>query len=252
MPNLNLISRYKFATDLIMSPSTLVSEFLHGIPLTDQNGRNYPTEEIKNKILKAQKQIENYLEIKLVEQEVNEILDYNLVEWLNWGHLKLRYKCNSLVEVKGYLSNYEVVDFNTEMFVVNGRNVALVPGRALQSNLWVGRSGTFPVLRSGVSNVPNFWHIKHISGFNQIPLDILQAVGKLAVMQIMAILGDILLGAGIASESLSFDGFSQSIGTTQSAMYSAYSARINQYKDELKNELPHLKQYYRGIVFETV
>ena len=109
MPNLNLITRYKFATDLIISPSTLVSEYLHGIPLTDQNGKNYPLSEIRKKILDAQTKLENFLEISFVERETTDKLDYNLTEWLNWGHLKLLKKCNELISVKGIALNRQLM-----------------------------------------------------------------------------------------------------------------------------------------------
>jgi len=59
-------------------------------------------------------------------------------------------------------------------------------------------------------------------------------IGMNASIQIFNILGDIVLGAGIASISLSIEGLSQSIGTTSSAENSAYSARIRMYLEQLK------------------
>ena len=73
-------------------------------------------------------------------------------------------------------------------------------------------------------------------------------IGKLASIGIFNIAGDIVLGqAAIANYSLSIDGLSQSIGTTMSAENSAYSARIRMYKDEIKDSLNRLRNYYRGV-----
>jgi len=46
-------------------------------------------------------------------------------------------------------------------------------------------------------------------------------------------MGDLILGAGIANQSISIDGLSQSIGTTQSAMYGGASARVESYRQDI-------------------
>jgi hypothetical protein len=106
-------------------------------------------------------------------------------------------------------------------------------------------------MRSGVRVVPNFWHLVYTTGFKVIPYDLLGIIGKLSSIQLFAIIGDITIGAGIASESLSFDGFSQSISTNQGSN-SLYGSRIKQYAEELeKFDLPNVKSHYRGITFEV-
>ena len=63
--------------------------------------------------------------------------------------------------------------------------------------------------------------------------DLVRAIGLMTSIHLFNILGDIIIGAGIASISTSFDGFSQSVGTTASAENSAFSARILEYEREL-------------------
>lgn len=54
--------------------------------------------------------------------------------------------------------------------------------------------------------------------------------------------------AGIASQSVSIDGLSQSIGTTQSAMFGGASARTESYTKDLKEQiLPALRMRFGGI-----
>lgn len=54
--------------------------------------------------------------------------------------------------------------------------------------------------------------------------------------------------AGIANQSVSIDGVSQSIGTTQSAMFGGASARVNEYtKDLTENLLPALRMRFGGL-----
>lgn len=59
---------------------------------------------------------------------------------------------------------------------------------------------------------------------------------------------DLIIGAGIANQSVSIDGVSQSIGTTQSAMFGGASARIEAYGKDLKEVLlPALRMRFGGI-----
>jgi hypothetical protein len=89
----------------------------------------------------------------------------------------------------------------------------------------------------------------YTSGFaeNKIPANIIDMLAMKAGIGVLNILGDILLGAGIAGYSIGVDGLSQSIQTTQSAENSAYSARIIQYRKQIKLELPKLKAYWKGF-----
>jgi len=71
-------------------------------------------------------------------------------------------------------------------------------------------------------------------------------IGKLAAINIFHQLGDIILGAGIASQSLGIDGLSQSISTTSSATNAGYGARITGYLADLKQARVDLKNKYDG------
>lgn len=79
-------------------------------------------------------------------------------------------------------------------------------------------------------------------------------IGKLAAIHALDIAGDLLIGAGIASRSLSMDSLSESIDTTQSAMYAGYSARIiERYLKDLNGQsaaqpglLDKIRSFYHG------
>jgi hypothetical protein len=86
-----------------------------------------------------------------------------------------------------------------------------------------------------------------------MPMDVLNIVGKLASIGIFNVLGDIVLGtAAVANYSLSIDGLSQSIGTTNSAENSAFSARIINYQKEIKETLAKIKNNVRGLNFAAL
>lgn len=80
-----------------------------------------------------------------------------------------------------------------------------------------------------------------------IPGDVQQIVGLFASFLALAVAGDLVLGPGIASISTSMDGLSQSINSTASAMYSAYSARMEVFQKQLDKALVAAKSRVRAI-----
>ena len=253
MSSITFTSQYNIGK-IIISPSTFIEEYLHGIPLIDSNGNSYSIRSIRTKIINATTQLEHFLKIKTIEQTINEeIHDFNYEEWMNWGHIKLNYRPNVLIALDCYLNTQKVTSFSIALLTIQGRNIALVPGSGnLVTSIWFNNAGVYPILQSGVRLVPNFFHVTYTTGFTVIPNDILQVISKIAAIQILAILGEIVIGAGITSESISFDGLSESMSSTNSSGNSAFGARIKQYSTELIHDLAVLQSYYRGFIFETL
>ena len=86
-----------------------------------------------------------------------------------------------------------------------------------------------------------------------LPADLKQAIViKASTLLLLHIAGDLILGAGIASQSLGVDGLSQSINTTSSAMYSGYSARAESLDKQYKLVMSGLRAQYRITQFGVV
>jgi hypothetical protein len=86
-----------------------------------------------------------------------------------------------------------------------------------------------------------------------LPADLKQAIAiKASTLLLLHIAGDLILGAGIASQSLGIDGLSQSIGTTSSAMYSGYSSRAESLDKQYKLVMMGLRSQYRVTQFGVI
>lgn len=86
-----------------------------------------------------------------------------------------------------------------------------------------------------------------------LPADLKQAVAiKAGTLLLLHIAGDLILGAGIASQSVSVDSLSTSVGTTSSAMYSGYSARSENLDKQYKLLLSGLRSQYRVTQFGVI
>lgn len=77
-----------------------------------------------------------------------------------------------------------------------------------------------------------------------IPHTMTQAIGYMAALLPLHTAGDLIAGAGIASQSISLDGLSTSINTTSSATNSGYGARVIAYKKELDALLKNLSRQW--------
>jgi hypothetical protein len=66
-------------------------------------------------------------------------------------------------------------------------------------------------------------------------------IGMRAAISLLNLAGDLTLGVGIASRSVSIPGLNRSVNTTQSATNAAFGARILEYIKEIKQLLPILK-----------
>ena len=80
-------------------------------------------------------------------------------------------------------------------------------------------------------------------------MDLINLTGKLATFGPLGIAGDLILGAGIAAQSIGVDGLSQSISSTSSATNAGYGARIIQYQKEIAETVKRIKLIYDEIKF---
>ena len=258
MPTLDYNFQFNVSQELVLSPSDIRSIYLFGIDVRGINGEVMSDDDITFYITSAQQELEKWLNLKFRKQVVEESQSFYRDDWRHWGFMRVTYPVVCPLKLDGFLNKVKQISYPSDWLTTKrintspelyNRNVYLVPaGSATSHSEAVIFSGLIPNLGVvGAKHIPNYWTFRYVTGWDRVPEDIINAVGKIASISVLNVFGDILLGAGIASQSLSIDGLSQSIGTTQSAENSAFSARIKQYLSELKKDLPHLKDYYRGF-----
>lgn len=123
----------------------------------------------------------------------------------------------------------------------SGERVAFDPGVVTVRLKTTNKNAQdFRITLTSNASLPNGdYHLKWT--VLSIPSNILHAVGLSAALQVLDVAGDLIVGAGIASQSTSVDGLSQSINTTSSATNSGYGARVKQYEREYKALLSRLR-----------
>lgn len=261
MGQLTLTMKYRKNEGLLLSPTEMFSLYLYGIKIQAGDGTAFSTESMRFYIQAAQQEIENFFNLKLVYQFIalEKLTFYRADYWQSFPILFTNYPVNKPISLTGRFNQLEQISYPTQ-WLTNTQNsygqykrrVSIVPtGTAVATaNAEVILSGLTTQLGSQhFLMIPDYWDLQYITGFklDQIPMDLINLTGKLASFGPLGIAGDLILGAGITSQSLGVDGLSQSISSTSSATNAGYGARLVQYEREIKATIPRIKLVYDEI-----
>jgi hypothetical protein len=241
----------------------LKTNYLFGLDLSDDDGNPFPDQMFIAAIRYATAFVEKKLDLLLTPQTVEETHDYIVEEYRQFGFFQVDKrplnKVESVSAVYPFSSNgnsQSIIDYPESMISVpipESGQVQLIPNAGSMAQFMLGRGADYlPLIRSGRGNYPSLFRIKYNAGFTQIPDDIKHCVSLYASLNILDIAGDLIVGAGIASKSISIGGLSQSINTTSSATNAGYGARILSYQKQAKVLLPTLERFYHGLRMTVV
>lgn len=91
--------------------------------------------------------------------------------------------------------------------------INLIPTSGTMAQIMVGRGVDYLLLAyAGASYLPMLWQVDYVSGMDltKVPRIIVDVICKLAAIDILAIMGNLIAPLGVNSHSLSVDGLSQS------------------------------------------
>lgn len=236
----------------LLTVAQLKARYLFGIDLTNDAGEELSDEVFRHYILSAIRWFETTVDISLLPTAFEEFHDYYRTDYYSFNFIALdNYPVQEITQFRvQYPSGQTVVTYPPEWIRLNGESgqIQIVPTSGTLSELLVGAGGSFlPAIYNGMEYLPQLFSFQYIAGFGtgQVPRNIIDIIGKFASFGPFNIFGDLIAGAGIGNLSLSLDGLSQTIGTTASATNAGYGARLKQYGDEIKREIPKLISYYK-------
>lgn len=242
------------ATQCILTVDQLKQRYLFGVDFRDDAGRFLDDRTFQFYILQAIEWFEHQLDIKLLETTFVEKQDYNINDYQAYNFIQLdNYPVISVEEFNvQYPTGQTVVNYPAEWIRLDKEHghIRVVPTAGTLSEILIGQGGSYlPAIYNGLHTLPHLFEIRYTAGFEdcRVPANILDLIGMFASLGPFNIFGDLIAGAGIANVSLSIDGLSQSVGTTSSATNAGYGARIIQYLKQIKEQIPVLRRYYKGI-----
>lgn len=278
MPQITLTCISKKDTKQILSVDDFKQRYLFGLPL-EKDGKPIPTETFEYYLDVAKEQIEDLLNLKLSKTYIKEQKDFHYDDWIHWSYIKASYPVVYPRFLRGFLGTTKQVDYpqpwlqarKTDDGKLYSRILYMVPTyNSVTSQNSIIFSGIMPNLnwfasRGGTGQIPGYWNMEYITGFDKIPSDILHVVGMIASVQILPVISDMLMGNrqvgetgsgigwGINSKSISIDGLSQSLSS--GASNGIFNARLKQYQQQLgdlggrqKGELQRLIDYYSNFI----
>lgn len=258
MAQLTFNIKYRKNTGLVISVAELWELFLYGIKIQGGEGSNFSDESMRFYLVAAQREIENYYNLKFIKQLADQTITYYRTDyWQTFPILQTNYPVKEPLSMIGMLNKMEQIvypqgwlfcEYDTLMGQ-GKRRISVVPtGSSTRGNAEIILTGiTSQVGMQRFNMIPDYWRIQYITGWDidQMPMDLINVVGMVASFGPLGIAGDLILGsAGIASQSLSIDGLSQSISTTASATNAGYGARLIQYEKQIKETTGRLKLVY--------
>jgi hypothetical protein len=261
MPTLSLITKYRKNTGLILTYEELLAIYFYGVNISSKDGSKIDPSTANMYIGAAQREVERYFDIRIVPKLITETIDYNRDDYTQgFPYIRTSLPVVQVLSLRGLINNVQQIKYPQEWLSANSstdgtyyRQISIVPnGSTVNPDANVIYTG-LPAYYGLMSyrNVPNYWTVQYDTGFriNSVPMDIVNLIGMMASIPLFAIAGDLILGAGIASQSLSIDGLSQSISSTSSATNAGYGARIIEYRKTIKEIVGRLKRHYKGITF---
>lgn len=240
----------------MLTAAQLKIRYLFGIDLTDSQGNEIPEEVLQHQINTAVSYLEHKLDIVIRPTRFLERYDYRALDYSEFNFIQLKKRPLSDVHAlkAKFPANRELVNYPKEWFVQEKESaqIQLSPVEGTFSGLIVTAGGQYvPLIYGTKSYWPHLFEIDYTAGFcaDQIPVIINEMIGLQASIGLFEILGDIVLGPGISSENVSLDGAGVGKTLTASAMYSAYSARIESYRKKMQDYTETVRKYYNGFQF---
>lgn len=255
--------------DLIITPPEVRKRYLFGLILVDRFGNPYSDDDFAELIRAKTAEVEMMTDVNILYRRIwaapqqtppdvpgdwdiiEPGYDYDFKDLNQWLYLQLRNK--PLVKpVKDFhlvypvgLSVFKVPEEWIRSYYQSA-TIQVVPMAGAISRVFLTPQGQFAPLVSWYlpGQIPQVNRVSYEVGFVDengnpnpyLPKNVFnmarEIVGKIAAIEVLGITGDAIL-AGIASQSISGDGISESFSTTASATSATYQARIESYRKDL-------------------
>lgn len=235
-----------------LTTNELIDMCFQGIELKSYDGEAFSRTFLARSINSAIAIAEQTFDITIKPKEIiNEFHDYEGGSIYSYQFTPLFERPIKEIKEMNYLyGNRQLMKIPDDWIQVDrlGGSLTIFPTSGAMQPISPALGTTLPIFFNR-SFVPMGVSVSYVVGMEKkdVPENLLEFIFKRAANSIFEVWGDQIIGAGIASSSLSIDGVSQSIGTTQSAMYGGASARILEYRKDLNELIPIIRRHFARI-----
>lgn len=244
----------------IISVEDLKADYLFGVNLVRDDGTPFPDSifewHIKSAVDRLEQKIDTPLRTMRYVLEKHDFFreDYDKYLWFEVDH----YPIINVEEILLVLPGNTIVQTFDPNWIHpqnDSGQVQIVPGVGSAGTILLGASGAWIPFIYGTNRfIPDAFQITYTAGFlpGTIPFRFRDLIGKMASIGPLNMAGEMILGAGVSGTTLDIDGLSQSMSSMAAPTGGAYSSRVLQYQDEIKEEIEDLINYYKGLKLVVV
>ena len=242
-----------------ITPAWLKTTFLYGITIRDENGAELPDSVYQFYIDSAIDMAEKRLDIIIrYNPNITERHDVRYNERIKgWGFIQVYQKpILEIHSVKIKFSTNNVVDFPIEWVQYDKLRgqIQFIPYYGISTGVVLTPGGGYllPTLMAH-EYVPQVLEVSYDAGYtadSEIPDTLARLIGMMAAIGVLDVGGDIILGMpALSGYTISMDGLTQTVETTNSATSAAYRGRILSYQNQIDRYIiPALQRYYHNIM----
>lgn len=240
-----------------------------GITVTDpRTGEHLPDAFYNSKLESAVAQVEKMLDIVILPRVLTEHHDFYRNDFESFMYIHTHQKpILQLEDVRLEYGGNLIYSYPKHWWKVYklAGHIEMSPNAMLsgqQGNLNLAQAYTGYPMIAGVpqtvgnnSYAPQLFEVTYVGGMlppkrrgvtqnHEMHPDLWNLILKIALKEVFQQWGRLIIGAGIANMNINIDGVSQSIDTTQSAMYGGAFADISQIDRDIIDLTKSLKAYY--------
>lgn len=230
-----------------LTTNELLDMCFQGIDLKTYSGdaftRSFLVGAINSAISTAEMTFDISLGIKDIEDEYH---DVELGYFSSYSYTPLNIRpVREVTKVDYMFGNRQLMRIPNDWVQIHSNAITIFPTSGILS-MQMNNAGFILPYMAHSNYLPNGIRVSYKAGIKKedVPYNLIEYIFKTAANSIFEVWGDQIIGAGIASSSISLDGVSESIGTTQSAMYGGASARILEYRKDLDALTVALRRYF--------
>lgn len=232
-------------------------------------GQPYPDSFYTMILNRVVAQAEKIFDIAIVPRLQVDKLDYHRADFNAFAYLQANYR--PIISVKDltlYYNNQTILSVPDEWLKVTNRTgqIQVSPSVLMQGLNTTINPTIYPIINSPYGMTPSPYQetefapqmlgITYIAGMMphsgrdgvnydwMIQPDMLGYIAKLGAIEILERYGRSVIGAGIASYSVSVDGINTSVDSTNSATNSATAGEIRNLQEDMKNIERRLRDFY--------
>jgi hypothetical protein len=255
----------------VLAADDLRYTFLWGVPFTSSRGEEFTDDQIRFHINSAVREFELALNLTILKRKIvcqddyvegsqyDEFEDpyaYHRHHWNAGGRINLRRRPIISVEDISLwtITGQKIIDLKDWLRVDHSKGVVHFYPKSGPAGVMRVSPAFLSTNYLATRDYPHAYRVSYTAGYAsaaKVPPELREIIGKAAACKLLNIIGDGLI-SGFASSSLSMDGLSESISTTQSATNAYYGARIGVYLKDIEAFIKANRNKYKTLTLGSI